>query len=465
MYTDLYKLPWNYECLNTRHFRDYHHLRDDKTVLKNPHKGWYWHYIDNGCSRGAYRRDTDPNDTLLDFPGLNHLYLRIDWADIEIEDGVCDWSYIDSTIDHWGSLGYKFTFRVCTFEGPGIEYAAPKWLRELGANGWESEGGSWQPDYGDPIYLEKLERFMSEFGAKYNDHPLVEYVDIGTFGTWGEGHNGYGAVKYFPVEVLKKHVNLHLKYFPDKPVIVNDDMINSDLWEENEGRQEFFEYCVGKGLGLRDDTVLCEGYSGTRYDNLLTPFLFDSFYEAAPVDIEITHFHTIEDRTFKDGLPLCEALRRAHASYCGFHGYPRPWLEKAPHLTEYLANRLGYWYFINGAEIPECVEGYPTMIKLYIENKGYCHAYDPFTLKIKLIGTDNSEYVVYENTGINLGWKSEAVTVERLKSDLKEVKAGEYVLCIGLFEDRIPIKLGFSQACLRSDGYYDIDTITVKEDK
>ena len=29
-------------------FVDLRPLEDDKTVLKNPHKGWFWHYIDNG---------------------------------------------------------------------------------------------------------------------------------------------------------------------------------------------------------------------------------------------------------------------------------------------------------------------------------------------------------------------------------------------------------------------------------
>ena len=62
-----------------KNFVDLRLLVDDKTVLKNPHKGWFWHFIDNGYGRPFYR-DGYEEDPVLDFPGLNHLYLRFDWV-------------------------------------------------------------------------------------------------------------------------------------------------------------------------------------------------------------------------------------------------------------------------------------------------------------------------------------------------------------------------------------------------
>ena len=77
-----------------KNFVDLRLLVDDKTVLRNPHKGWFWHYIDNGYGRGNYREAHDENDDLSDFPGLNHLYLRFDWGDVEKAEGVYDFSYL-----------------------------------------------------------------------------------------------------------------------------------------------------------------------------------------------------------------------------------------------------------------------------------------------------------------------------------------------------------------------------------
>lgn len=450
---------------NPKYYRDYRYLQDDTQVLKNPHKGWYWHYIDNGCARPAYREGIGEDD-MTDFPGLNHLYLRIDWADIEKREGEFDWSYIDSIFEHQGKLGYRFTFRLCCFEAGDITYATPEWVREKGAKGWFCEDDAWQPDYGDPIFLEYLERFFCEFGRKYNRHPLVEFVDVGTYGTWGEGHTGHGAGGSFPTEVLIKHINLHLKYFPNKPVLVNDDMINASANENGTERQRLLDYCMGKGMGLRDDSVLCGCYAKTGYygyDTVRTPFMFDLFCENGPVDIEIEHYHRTGEEVNKGGFPLYEALKRTHATYCGFHGYPRPWLEKNKYLTEHLANKLGYWYFVNGAEIPECVSGYPSVLKLYFENKGFCHAYNPYQLKIKLVANDGSEHTVFEDNGRNLKWRSETVTAESVKIDLSSTPAGEYILCVGLFENNTPIKLGMKNQTLRADGFYELDSISVQK--
>ena len=96
-------------------FVDLRPLMDDKTPLKNPHKGWFWHYIDNGYGRENYRVHHDHNDDLADFPGLNHLYIRFNWGDIEQEKGVYDWTPIDRLMDAWGNKGYQFALRACSF--------------------------------------------------------------------------------------------------------------------------------------------------------------------------------------------------------------------------------------------------------------------------------------------------------------------------------------------------------------
>lgn len=77
-------------------------LADDKALLKNPHKGWYIHYIDNGIVRPAYRDTIRDGDYLEDLPLINHLYLRVDWSDLEPEEGKFDWSYLDRIFDEWG---------------------------------------------------------------------------------------------------------------------------------------------------------------------------------------------------------------------------------------------------------------------------------------------------------------------------------------------------------------------------
>ena len=89
-------MPLNTEKLReivsvSRSFHDLHHLADDKTVLKNPHKGWYCHFVDNSLKRPAYRDRITPGEH-FSTPGMHHAYLRFDWGDIEAQgEGITDW--------------------------------------------------------------------------------------------------------------------------------------------------------------------------------------------------------------------------------------------------------------------------------------------------------------------------------------------------------------------------------------
>lgn len=444
---------------------------DDKTIIKNPHQGWYIHYIDNGVNRKYYRDGIAKGDYLEDFPCLNHLYLRVDWADIETEEGKFDWSYMDSIFDEWGPHGYTFSFRFCCYEA-GDFYATPKWVRDAGANGTDvlisaendtNRRYSWEPDYSDPIFLEKLENFMREVGRKYNGDPRVEYIDIGTYGTWGEGHTFCGTRKNWDFETLKKHVDMHLKYLPDTILMLNDDMCKTVIRGEGaEKGEEFARYCTGKGIGVRDDSICVTGCCREfGYDTVQIPELFEMTYDTAPVDIEYAHFASVSDDCIRECFPFAEAMKNTHATFAGFHGYPRLWLEKHKYFTEYAANRLGYWYFINGIELPECVSGLKSVAKLDIENRGFAVSYHPFTLKIRAVG-ENGTFDIFTAERLNLGWKPSSVTRENVVLDFKDVPHGEYRIELGLFSGEKTIKIAMQEKYCR-DGWYELANTTVTE--
>ena len=66
---------------------------DDRKICANPHKGWYHHYYDNALT--VYGPLLKPDDFLTDFPGLNHIYLRVDWSHLEPAEGQFAWDVID----------------------------------------------------------------------------------------------------------------------------------------------------------------------------------------------------------------------------------------------------------------------------------------------------------------------------------------------------------------------------------
>ncbi|MFZ4397194.1 MAG: DUF4832 domain-containing protein [Kiritimatiellia bacterium] len=451
-------------------------IRDDKTVLRNPHKGWYWHYIDNGMARINYRSPAihTKGDYVEDFPGLSHLYLRIDWSDIEAERDVYDWSYIDAIMEEWGARGYRFSFRVCNYEGgPDIPYATPKWLRDMGCGGTDVtfEGAAktaWEPDYGDPLFLDRLECFVRHYAAKFDGHPLVEYVDLGSYGTWGEGHCWRGTMKNAPVEVLKRHMDIHARYFLKTPVLLNDDVVSVRPGDTDENRWALLNYAREKGFGLRDDSVCVEGVARDfGYDSLRGPWLFDYFRDQAPVDIEYEHYHMIKPEVMKDGLPFLAALERAGATYAGFHGYPRKWLEGHRYFTEHVANRLGYWYFIEGLDMPAAaVSNVRFCMDLFWRNAGFARAYRRFGLTLRLAHDTSGAAWEQELADIdNRRWQPGETVRERVKVDLPKLPAGVYRVSLAMYEAcgsaRTPIRLAVKDSCVDAQGFARLTKIEV----
>lgn len=467
-------------------YRDYSNIADEVTVLKNPHKGFYYHYVDNGISRPTYRDGIKSDDEIYDFPAMNHIYIRFDWADVEKEKGVYDWSCIDEIMNKW--KGLKFSFRPCTYETGfyNDDNAVPMWLTKIEGAGkifrcyfnsegrWlgDSQGDAYmvkdentieknyfEPYYDNEVYLDALEKFMEAFGEKYNGDDRVEYIDVGTFGRWGEGHS---QTTPYSLEILKKHVDLHLKYFPDTRIIVNDDLIRHLKEVDTEQANELADYCLFHGLGIRDDGICVEEFCPKhKYSTLEQPELFEKYSKLAPVDIELEHYNKISEEFFRNALPYMESLRESHATYSGFHGYVKPWIEKNRAMTEYLANRLGYWYFITAAEFMKAKTGVKSVLRLHIANKGYSCAYHKYDLKI-MARSGSKTYLLNTESPDNRKWDGGEEYVENIILDFAAVPSGKYELSIGMYENDTHIKLALQQRLMNDDGSYTIDELEVE---
>ncbi len=450
-------------------------LIDDKRVLRNPHKGWYIHFVDGGFARKFYRDGIEKGDYLEDIPGINHLYLRATWAEFEPNEGEYRFELFDDIVKEWGKYGFRFALRFCCFI-PSTVYATPKWVRDAGAKGTmvpkapprsplipSVQEDKWEPDYGDPIFLEKLENFIRAAAEHYDGDPLLEFIDVGSFGTYGEGHTSSGSNIEYPASVIKKHLDIHLKYFRKTPVIMNDDLFASAVRGESlEAAYKLVEYAARKGMGARDDSISVTSFvEKYGYDTLMNGQIFDKFYENAPIDLEFANYHMCDPRDWAEGFPLVEALKRTHASYAGFHHYPREWVRLYPYLFPYVANRLGYWYFPVKLVGEEYVSGMYTLCELHIENRGYARAYNPFTLTVRA-SSENGSYTLCTEEAANLKWLEGEHFVHKLKLDFTKVPKGEYELEIGLFEGERAIEFAVKTEFV-NNGFVNLGKITVSE--
>ena len=154
-------------------------LHDAARVLVNPHKGWYHHYPDNHIDKYKIARDAD----LLEFPGMDHLYIRLAWAYLEPKEGQFDWAVIDRIIEKWTAHGLGIAFRISCRETSTDrieqQFATPRWVMEAGAKGGHyrmgkatGPDGPWEPEYDDPVFLAKLDQFLAAFAARYDGQAL-----------------------------------------------------------------------------------------------------------------------------------------------------------------------------------------------------------------------------------------------------------------------------------------------------
>lgn len=312
--------------------------QDTGAALTNPGMGWVFHYYDNVPRN--YGSRLEPSDTLDDFPGLTVIYLRIPWSYIEPEEGRFNWSVLDGPSQRWIAKGLQVAFRISCSES-WMRYATPEWVEKAGARGYNfrpgtgvcEDGPFWEPDYDDPVFLDKLDHFLAAMAARYDGNPEVAFIDVGSFGVWGEGHTYYSTKLDYPASTLRRHIDLHLKHFRRTLLAANDDFASH-------GRgQEIIDYAAAQGLTLRDDSILVQGGKSAYFSAALA----SAFWPKVPVILESEHYGGSRDRgNWRDGSQYLQAVEDYHASYASIHWWPREFLEENRDLVARMNMRLGY---------------------------------------------------------------------------------------------------------------------------
>ena len=461
---------------------------DTTRALENPDKGWYHHILDNGI--GKYH--IQDASLFREFPGMDHLYIRIAWAYLEPEEGEYDWSYIDEIVEKYVPEGYGISFRISskeTGQAPtsypkdvdGVGYATPYWVRQAGANGRvPDEFGPpvWSPDWGDPIYLEKLSNFHKAFAERYDDKPWMRYVDIGSIGDWGEGHTHFSTRIPPTKEEIMANMDVYLQHYKNTLIIATDDLI---YWNKPEAVvNELLDYAVSNGISFRDDSPLVDYYVDNYLDtwSVSHPHFFERVYQDHPTVFELQHYHHVKrdgnwlGKNGRDIIPahgvsgadiFRNSIKLLRATYIGYHGYAEEWFTDNPDLTKELLNLSGYWYFPKNFRVEEAGSRNFSFTIGWL-NKGVAPAYAAYQLKGKLTeaGNPNNVFLFEMEDSGNTGWMPDNLHSESYTIRVAESLEGPFEFSMQLFDEKSgrPVEIGFSEEFRDEDGYYKISKIT-----
>lgn len=469
-------------------FHDLTPLQDAARLLVNPHKGWYHHFPDNHPNKYQIARDAD----LLEFPGMDHLYIRLAWAYLEPREGQFDWAVIDRLIEKWTERGLGIAFRISCKETSTDrieqQFATPRWVLEAGAKGGYFRSGQevgsdgpWEPLFDDPIFLAKLDTFLAAFAARYDRQPWVRYIDIGSIGDWGEGHTHSGSRKEYSLAVRKHHVDLHLEHFKRAQLVISDDFVYS--LKDPAERQALHQHILTNGITYRDDSIMVNGYFSSASDRFTvrSPEFFADAYLRTPTVFELEHYGSVKRLGNWEGRPESAvtkfgkgkkgpdffrgALELLHATYIGYHGYAHEWLADNPEFTREMLNRCGYWLFPQSIELPESfASGTAMPLTLRMENRGVAPPYAPYELRLKLSGAGtNLVRVLATNCK---SWLPGAPVASRYELALPAgLKPGSYEVALGLFDvyqgKSRPVDFALKASVRDSEGYYQLTKVPV----
>ncbi len=350
---------------------------DTGQALVNPDMGWVLYFYSNVPDN--YGSKLEPADTLEEFPGLAALYLRVPWAFLQPEESRFNWALFDTPAQRWIAKGKRVALRVTCSEN-WLPFATPEWVRKAGAKGYFYQFGSgrsaagnlWDPDFGDAVFLEKLDRFLAAMSARYDGNPNIAFVDVGSYGLWGEGHTFMSSQvpEGEALGIIKRHIDLHTKHFTNTLLCVSDDVAGHD----KPGRHfPETDYALAKGVTLRDDSLLVQPPPRSWYHAEMAA----EFWPKLPVILEHEHYGGSKARgAWGDGSRLLKAVEDYHASYLSIHWWPREFLLANRPLIDRINRRLGYRLQLKEIAWPrEVAIGRPFRVRCVWANAGVAPCY------------------------------------------------------------------------------------------
>ena len=381
--------------------------------LSNPHKGFtvptegLWTFVPE-FEYGPYG---SLNNKAWDLVSYGSGYQK--WNKLNPAKGVYDWTELEKLLNGLAEHNMGYALRVLPYspsfvkgdDTPEEEYDwTPSFVYESGAkkvsatvqwNGFHASVPVWD----DSVYLYYAKEFAKALAEKYDGDPRIEYIDIRTFGEWGEWHASHLDGSEMPSDSIEMDL---LDYYASV-------FKKTQLVLPSSGTGDVYTHALKLGITKRDDGFI--GIPG-RPDSLVRA------YEAnLPTIAEnIAGYTTMLEYT--DVIPggylkwtpqrWVDAITTAHLTYyvldqdsdCGYNFYKD---NKA--LADSMSKVIGYNFTVAKAELVTVASTAETtsMLNITVKNTGVA----PCFFDVYMV----AEYV--DSTGKTLAPIGETVRISK----------------------------------------------------
>ena len=440
-------------------------------ILANPGMGW----------ETFHRTSKQDRNLPTWLPSTVH-YARWGWGQLEPEQGILDTVFLDRVLKESHDSGQKLAFRVmCCSTSRGRPYH-PSWLKEIGGRELNADHNGVSPlpipDMDDPIVLNAHLDFIKRLGDRYDGHPDLDHLDLGSIGWWGEWHlSGSKTCKLPTPENRMKVVDAYLAAFTKTPLVM---LING---------QECTTYAARHGTGWRADSLGDLGSFSPTWNHMRNAYpgwirqtRIEEAWKTGPIafepPLEVSEF-------VEKGRPLRWIFNYGLALHGTYFSGKSGRLPQDEHFREELERflrRLGYRLVLAELSHPSQAQpGGEVQLAMKWRNVGSAPCYKPYRLAYRLSNDQGYEKVFVGNVTVSkwLPGSIELFTEEffqepkdlppgdtnEVKDSItlpKEMDAGNYTLSVAVVgqEDTKPVvRLGIKGRC--EDGWYPLSRIIV----
>ena len=327
--------------------------------LSNPHKGFTvptggaWTFVPE-FEYGPYG---SLNNKAWDLVSYGSGYQQ--WNKLNPAKGVYDWTELEKLLNALAEHNMTYALRVLPYTPsfiksdfpPQEDYDwTPPFVYEMGAKKIQidlrgTEYHAYAPVWDDSIYIWAAKEFANALAEKYDGDPRIEYIDVRTFGEWGEWHTSHILGSEMPADsVLIDMLDYYASLFKKTQLVL-----------PSNGFGDVYTHALELGITKRDDGFI--GIPG-RPDTLLR-----AYNANLPTIAEnIAGYKTM--LTYDDLIPggsqkwtaerWVDAITTAHLTYyvldqdndCGYYFYKD---NKA--LADSMSKVIGYNFTVMRAEV------------------------------------------------------------------------------------------------------------------
>ena len=385
-------------------------------ILANPGMGWE-----------TFHRTANNDKNLPSWiPSTVH-YARWGWRELEPEQGQIAYDMLDGVLKETREAGQKLAFRVmCCSPDKGRPYH-PDWLQEIGGTILVADHNGVAPlpipDMDDPIILNAHLDFITRLGERYDGHPDIDHVDLGSIGWWGEWHlSGSKNCKVPMLENRMKVVDAYLTAFKKTPLVM---LING---------QECTAYATQRGTGWRADSMGDLGsFSPTwnhmrdAYPKWIREAQAEDAWKNGPIAYEpplaVAEF-VEKDRPLRWIFNYALAC---HGSLFSGKSGRLPDNEEFRQELERFLRRLGYRLVLRELTHPAQVRPGDTLeLRMKWQNVGSAPCYRPYRVAFRLTGPIGQQRVFVSGVTVNKWWPgSIELFTEEFFKEPKDLPPGE----------------------------------------